>query len=103
MAELPPKKRCGNTIEKQKELLCAFIASNENLRNNKLTANFTFKDAKKKWLKIAAELNTVAGGAVKDWKSWRETWHNGSLLQKIKQLRKTEVLVILEMGNRLKF
>lgn len=76
MKEVNNSKRSGNISPEQKELLIAFIAQNDNLRNKKFTSSFTYKDAQNKWQEITNELNSIPGGSQKSSIKWRKTWQD---------------------------
>lgn len=55
----------------QKNILIDFMKNHENLQSGKFSNNFTYRKAQQLWQEVTIMLNSVAGGASKDWKKWR--------------------------------
>lgn len=58
--------------EKQRKALIRFVRQNPKLIGSRFDSHFTFKDAQMLWEKLTEELNSMPGGCVKGWKSWRK-------------------------------
>lgn len=56
----------------QKEMLVEYMEKNTQLQSGAFNQNFTFKKAHMLWEEITEILNSIAGGANKDWKQWRK-------------------------------
>uniref|UniRef100_A0A1Y1LE05 Regulatory protein zeste n=1 Tax=Photinus pyralis TaxID=7054 RepID=A0A1Y1LE05_PHOPY len=59
---------------KQKETLVNFVYARPDMYKGKLTGTYTNAVAMALWKEVTCLLNSIPGGATKDWKQWRKTW-----------------------------
>ncbi|GBP86958.1 hypothetical protein EVAR_64087_1 [Eumeta japonica] len=75
----------------QKEKLIQLLHNDVELRTGKFSANFTTKEAQKRWEQIAIILNSMIG-AKKTWKLWRKTWQDLQSKSKAKAAKVTQAM-----------
>lgn len=67
------KENRGHKVtDRQKRTLLEYMKQNPQLISGKFTSSFTLKDSVKEWSNLTDILNSIPGGATKDYKSWRK-------------------------------
>ena len=64
--------KSGYINEEQKKIMAEFISQRPEMYSGKLTKTYTKQTMQHNWIELSSLLNSVAGGAKKEWMSWRK-------------------------------
>lgn len=77
------RTRGSSVNEEQKKLLIEYVKQHPELLKGTFSSTFTLLMAKKLWEEISSMLNSVSGGAIKDWRQWRKVSNNRNVTNNV--------------------